>query len=80
MSSNCTNGNIIAMNGDDDGSATFEPCTISDVAEDGVSVYLQSCSADSKESLRKMQGLINRTASQSEYIPRRNELWITQFA
>lgn len=42
---NSKSGNIIAITDD---SATFESYTISDVAEDGVSVYLQSSSAEAK--------------------------------
>ncbi|KPI90871.1 hypothetical protein ABL78_0104 [Leptomonas seymouri] len=63
-----------------DKSATFAPYMITEVADDGLSVYLQGYDAELDNKKGTIQDLINRTVAGAEYTPKKGERVIAQYS
>ncbi|KPA84616.1 hypothetical protein ABB37_01140 [Leptomonas pyrrhocoris] len=63
-----------------DESAAFTPFMITEVAEDGLSVYLQGYDAEQDSKKGHIQDLINRTVAGAEYTPKKGERVIAQYS
>jgi staphylococcal nuclease domain-containing protein 1 len=63
-----------------DESSTFAPFMITDVADDGLSVYLQGYDAELDSKKGHIQDLINRTVAGAEYTPKKGERVIAQYS
>lgn len=63
-----------------DESATFAPFMITDIADDGLSVYLQGYDAELDRKKGHIQDLINHTVAGAEYTPKKGERVIAQYS
>lgn len=63
-----------------DETATFAPYMITDVADDGLSVYLQGYDAELDSKKGHIQDLINRTVAGAEHTPKKGERVIAQYS